>query len=122
MKLRQRGAGRLRSKSVTVLAAGMSLVWLAAVGFATTDAPQLPTRSAMSIADSDKVAGPILAMSRSVPALGGGQAAQAAAGDKQMLAGEVFKNVQALKEMPVADFMTSMGLMCASVAADCADC
>jgi photosynthetic reaction center cytochrome c subunit len=42
--------------------------------------------------------------------------------DKGMLAGEVFKNVQAMKDVPVDDFMTSMGLMCAALGNDCADC
>ncbi len=53
-----------------------------------------------------------------VSAAGGGQAPAA----QQMLAKEVFKNVQVMGDMPVADFMTSMGLMCASLAFDCADC
>jgi hypothetical protein len=39
-----------------------------------------------------------------------------------MLAREAFKNVQVMGDMPVDDFMTSMGLMCASLAFDCADC
>jgi photosynthetic reaction center cytochrome c subunit len=42
--------------------------------------------------------------------------------DKGMLAGEVFKNVPAMKDVPVDDFMTSMGLMCAALGNDCADC
>ena len=42
--------------------------------------------------------------------------------DKGMLAGEAFKNVQAMKDVPVDDFMASMGLMCAALGNDCADC
>jgi hypothetical protein len=42
--------------------------------------------------------------------------------DRGMLAGEVFKNVQAMKDVPVDDFLTSMGLMCAALGNDCADC
>ena len=42
--------------------------------------------------------------------------------DRGMLAGEVFKNVQVLKDVPVDDFMTSMGLICASIGNDCVDC
>lgn len=42
--------------------------------------------------------------------------------DKGMLAGEVFKNVQVMKDVPVDDFMASMGLMCAALGNDCADC
>jgi photosynthetic reaction center cytochrome c subunit len=48
----------------------------------------------------------------------GGQSAA----DQPMLAKDVFKNVQVMGDMPVADFMTSMGFMCASLAFDCADC
>ena len=42
--------------------------------------------------------------------------------DKGMLAGEVFKNVQAMKDVPVDDFMASMGFMCAALGNDCSDC
>src|SRR5262245_13536033 len=42
--------------------------------------------------------------------------------DRGMLAGEAFKNVQAMKDVPVDDFLTSMGLMCAALGNDCADC
>ena len=34
----------------------------------------------------------------------------------------VFKNVQALKGIPVDDFMGTMGIMCAALGFDCADC
>lgn len=42
--------------------------------------------------------------------------------DNQRSAGQVFKNVQVLKDVTVDDFMTLMGLMTASVGGDCADC
>ncbi len=42
--------------------------------------------------------------------------------DQQMTASQAFKNVQVMGDMPASDFMTSMGLMCASLAYDCADC
>src|SRR5687768_4474317 len=42
--------------------------------------------------------------------------------DGQRLAGQVFKNVQVLKDVTVDDFMTLMGLMTAAVGGDCADC
>lgn len=42
--------------------------------------------------------------------------------DRGMLAGEAFKNVQAMKDVPVDDFLTSMGLMCAALGNDCSDC
>ena len=51
----------------------------------------------------------------------GAQPAQTPA-DRGMLAGEAFKNVQAMKDVPVDDFLTSMGLMCAALGNDCADC
>ena len=35
---------------------------------------------------------------------------------------EVFKNVQALKGIPVDDFMGTMGIMCAALGFDCSDC
>src|SRR5947209_3810805 len=38
------------------------------------------------------------------------------------LAGQVFKNVQVLKDVPVDDFLPIMGLMTAAVGGDCADC
>ena len=47
---------------------------------------------------------------------------QIAIRDGQRLAGQVFKNVQVLKDVTVDDFMTLMGLMTASVGGDCADC
>jgi photosynthetic reaction center cytochrome c subunit len=34
----------------------------------------------------------------------------------------VFKNVQVLKDIPVDDFMGTMGIMCAALGFDCADC
>src|SRR5262250_2991395 len=34
----------------------------------------------------------------------------------------VFKNVQVLKGIPVDDFMGTMGIMCAALGFDCADC
>jgi photosynthetic reaction center cytochrome c subunit len=42
--------------------------------------------------------------------------------DGQRTAGEVFENVQVLKDVTVDDFMTLMGLMTASVGGDCASC
>jgi hypothetical protein len=47
-----------------------------------------------------------------------------AAGSKGPTAGEYFKNVTtpSLKVLPVADFMTSMGVISADLGLDCADC
>ena len=48
--------------------------------------------------------------------------AQPASQDKPLLAEQVFKNVQALKGIPVDDFLETMGLMSAALQFDCADC
>lgn len=61
-----------------------------------------------------------------VPALVGIGVAAAAGGqtaaEPGLTAGEVFENVQVLQDMPVDDFLASMGLMCASLGWDCANC
>jgi hypothetical protein len=49
-------------------------------------------------------------------------AAQVASQDKPLLAEEVFKNIQALKGIPVDDFLQTMGLMAAALQFDCSDC
>src|SRR5580692_161334 len=45
-----------------------------------------------------------------------------AAQDRPQMAEEVFKNVQVLKGIPVDDFLNTMGIMCAALSFDCADC
>ena len=50
------------------------------------------------------------------------QAAQNAAQDKPRLAEDVFKNVQALRGIPVDDFLQTMGVMAAALQFDCSDC
>ena len=42
--------------------------------------------------------------------------------DKPLMAEQVFKNVQALKGIPVDDFLQTMGLMAAALQFDCSDC
>ena len=49
-----------------------------------------------------------------------GQAAQAPKG--QPMAGEVFKNVQLLKGIPVDEFMDTMGMFSAALSLNCIDC
>jgi photosynthetic reaction center cytochrome c subunit len=49
-------------------------------------------------------------------------AAQPASQEKPLLAEQVFKNIQALKGIPVDDFLQTMGLMTAALQFDCADC
>jgi len=49
-------------------------------------------------------------------------AAQPASQEKPLLAEQVFKNIQALKGIPVDDFLQTMGLMTAALQFDCSDC
>ena len=49
-------------------------------------------------------------------------AQQPAAQDRPLLSEQVFKNVQALKGIPVDDFLGTMGLMSAALQFDCSDC
>ena len=42
--------------------------------------------------------------------------------EKPLLAEQVFKNIQALKRIPVDDFMETMGVMSAALQFDCSDC
>jgi len=49
-------------------------------------------------------------------------AAQPASPEKPLLAEQVFKNIQALKGIPVDDFLETMGIMTASLQFDCSDC
>ncbi len=46
----------------------------------------------------------------------------AIAQDKPLMSDQVFKNIQALKGIPVDDFMETMGIMTASLQFDCSDC
>jgi photosynthetic reaction center cytochrome c subunit len=48
--------------------------------------------------------------------------AQTASQEKPLLAEQAFKNIQALKGIPVDDFMETMGIMAASLDFDCSDC
>ena len=49
-------------------------------------------------------------------------AAQQAAPDKPVMAEEQFKNIRALRGIPVDDFMQTMGLMSVALQFDCSDC
>src|SRR5688572_18672212 len=48
--------------------------------------------------------------------------AQSASQEKPLMAEQVFKNIQALKGIPVDDFMETMGIMTSALQFDCADC
>jgi hypothetical protein len=54
--------------------------------------------------------------------IGAGLAAAQAPTAKPPMAEQVFKNVRALKGIPVDDFMQTMGLISAALAFDCSDC
>ena len=49
-------------------------------------------------------------------------AAQPATPDKPLMAEEVFKNIRALRGIPVDDFLQTMGLMAVALQFDCSDC
>src|SRR5580700_10422481 len=49
-------------------------------------------------------------------------AAQSAPSGKPLMSDQVFKNVRALKGIPVDDFMETMGLISAALSFDCSDC
>jgi hypothetical protein len=49
-------------------------------------------------------------------------AQQAGAQTKQRMSEQVFKNIQALKRIPVDDFMGTMGIMSAALGFDCSEC
>src|SRR5580658_1229743 len=58
-----------------------------------------------------------------VALLGAGlAAAQSATPQKPLMSDQVFKNVRALKGIPVDDFMETMGLISAALSFDCSDC
>ncbi len=77
-------------------------------------AAQLGTRLIVACAASAA-----LALMEMIWPLGKGPAAQQ---EKKPTADQVFKNVQALKGISVDDFLGTMGIMCASLGMDCADC
>src|SRR5580658_9852037 len=52
----------------------------------------------------------------------GSVVAQSASLEKPLMAEQVFKNVRALKGIPVDDFMETMGLISAALSFDCSDC
>jgi hypothetical protein len=54
--------------------------------------------------------------------IGARTAAQTPPQEKPLLSDQVFKNVQALKGIPVDEFLGTMGLMAAALQFDCSDC
>lgn len=121
MKLRKGQDFRLQSRYLTFSALTIAVLWLVGVGLAASRSDTLVRSSNAAPNQVVQNTRPhqVLPLSSNVLQA---QATQAGSVDKPLLAGDVFKNVPALKDVPVDDFMASMGLMCASVAADCADC
>jgi hypothetical protein len=62
------------------------------------------------------------AASQATPGGQAPQGGQATAGAKQPLAGDFFKNVQVLRNIPVDEFMGTMGFISASLSLNCLDC
>jgi photosynthetic reaction center cytochrome c subunit len=83
------------SKTFVVLL--MASIWLAVVARNSTNIHALSEGSPQGAAQPPAPAGPLLSE-------------------------QAFKNVQALKGIPVDDFMLTMGIMTSSLAFDCADC
>ena len=79
-------------------------------------------RTNMSL-ERQKMLSPGPGILAAVGMIGAGLAvAQPAIQPKPLLAEQVFKNIQALKGIPVDDFMETMGIMSAAIGFDCADC
>jgi photosynthetic reaction center cytochrome c subunit len=57
-----------------------------------------------------------------VALIGARTAAQTPPQDRPLLSDQVFKNVQALKGIPVDEFLGTMGIMAAALQFDCSDC
>src|ERR1700694_213287 len=55
-------------------------------------------------------------------ALAPGQSGQPAAGEKPLMAEDVFKNIRVLRGIPVKEFMGTMGFFAASLGLNCTDC
>jgi photosynthetic reaction center cytochrome c subunit len=62
------------------------------------------------------------AAKQTTPAKPAGTAAKAAAPAQKEMAGTYFKNVTALKNIPVDEFMDTMGFFAASLSLNCTDC
>jgi photosynthetic reaction center cytochrome c subunit len=108
---------KLGSRGTIVCGMGTTVVFLLAI--ASISAGGQAARSGQA-APTGQAQG----SSQAAPAGGGqtGPAPQVASGDKQPLAGEFFKNVQVLRDIPVDEFMGTMGFISASLSLNCLDC
>jgi photosynthetic reaction center cytochrome c subunit len=121
---------RAGSRRLIFSAAGLTVVWLIGVVLAAGVIKVSARSSTATFGQANSKAGRGVAtptsLSQAFGAGGGGQAAaqnsQAVNTGKPMMSDEAFKNVQALKGIPVDDFMLTMGIMTSSLAFDCSDC
>ena len=101
--------------------AGLMVVWLIGVVLAASGT-QISARSSIpSFSHSNEKAGRSAVLSlvgSHAFALAGGQAPS----DRPQTSDEAFKNIQALKGIPVDDFMGTMGIMSAALGFDCSEC
>ena len=65
---------------------------------------------------------PLVLVCLLIAASANGQVATPAAGEKPLMAEDVFKNVQVLKGIPVKEFMNTMGFFSAATNLNCIDC
>jgi photosynthetic reaction center cytochrome c subunit len=114
----QIGSGRIK-----LAVAGATIVWLATVALVVGGTGTSTRAAAASASHSNQNAVPGASQS----SCGGEETmkaaiqAQVAAAPRQM-AGEAFKNVQILKNIPVDEFMGAMGLFSAAVSMCCLEC
>jgi hypothetical protein len=103
--------------------AAMTVAWLVGMAFAvgrTQISAKAASPSYTYSIDTSAQTPVLLVNGQRYPAQAAGQAA--APSDRPLMVEDVFKNVQALTKMPVADFMLTMGIMTSSLGFDCSDC
>jgi hypothetical protein len=104
-----------------MVAAGVLLaVWLVSVSLAATQNKALTRSTLASMHHSSEPHNPSLEMAQASALLQ--TAAPGGAQRSPVMVEDVFKNVQALKNIPVDEFMGTMGLMAAALGFCCNDC
>jgi hypothetical protein len=98
---------------------------LRAIGIAALFVAAAMLAGAQNAAPRSQAAPAAAVQNRPQPAPAAANAARPAgqaAGDQQPLAGQYFKNVQVLRDLPVDQFMATMGFISASLSLNCLDC
>ena len=110
----------IRTKAVVSAIAVMSVAVILR-GAADAPSPSLPAAIANdhSSIPSATSRAPLFPIHPVAP--GAAQAAATAAVPRELMADQVFKNVQALKGISASDFMGTMGIMSASLGFDCSE-